>query len=38
MFSDFLENNATESFQVQVPHSKKSTAIDDGPGNGYTVY
>jgi len=36
--SDWLENTAYGSFQVWVPKSKKSVAIDDGPDAGYTVY
>ena len=36
--SDPLGNSADASFQIQVPHHKKSTAIDSGAGEGYTVY
>ena len=36
--TDKSENTATGSFQVSVPHDKKSDAIDDGAAAGYTVY
>jgi len=36
--SDPLGNSASASFQIQVPHNKKSTAVDSGAGEGYTVY
>ncbi|MFX0211464.1 MAG: PKD domain-containing protein, partial [Candidatus Hodarchaeota archaeon] len=36
--TDVSGNTATGSFQVWVPHNKKSTAIDDGASEGYIVY
>jgi len=36
--ADFFENTAHESFQICVPKSKKSDAIDSGFENGYIVY
>lgn len=36
--SDFLDNTAYGSYQIWVPHSKHSDAIDDGVENGYIVF
>jgi len=36
--TDASGNTATGFYKISVPHNKKSTAIDDGPDAGYTVY